>query len=311
MAKLVSKEILISAIRKSKYHWDREITVEDVDDLADSIEQSGQFQPIIVRPIGKAKKFYELIAGERRYLAQKRLKATRIPCVITKCNDVQAEIMSLEENLKHKRPSSKEWAAGAKRLRDLIMKRDGGEPEVRKPKDPKKKTQLLGAAPNNQKGSGRKPSAKRKATKKAAKMLGVSESKTTRAIKREEDLIPSASRALERGTITVEQADRLTNMSVKQQQAQLPTMIKETRQETRERVDREKADESGTQTEYAVRAMAVISDEANNVRLKVGALMEYVDNRDLNYDAILKKVDLDVLGESGKALLDLVDFLGQ
>lgn len=305
--KFSNKSIQISAIRKSKFHWDREISNESVADLADSIEKTGQIAPVIVRPIGKAKRFYELLAGERRYLAQKQLGATSIDCRVVHCSDLEAQILSLEENLKFQKPSSKEWDAAMKVLRDLYIQRDG-KFQDEKPKSSGKKGQLLGAAPNNAK-PGRKPSPTRAANQKVAKTLGVSESKVKRGIKREENLIHSAAKAMENGNITVEQADRLAGMPVKQQRIQLPIMIKETREQTRSRMDRERAEETGEMTSYALRAMRVVTDDAKNLGAKVNAVHEYMSDRDLDYDVILKDVDLNMLSATGQGLLDLVDFL--
>jgi ParB/RepB/Spo0J family partition protein len=305
-----NKSILMSAIRKSKFHWDREITDVDVEDLADSIERTGQIAPVIVRPIGTAKKYFELLAGERRYLAQKKLGSERIPCRIFTGDDIAAEILSLVENLKIKKPHSKEWSAAAKRLQELYMLEEERKIKKEKPKNSKKKGQLLGTVPNNS-TAGRKPSAKRRATKKVAKTMGVSESTASRAIKREENLIHSASKALDRGNITVHQADRLAGMSVSKQRVQLPIMIKETREQTRRRIEKERAEESGEMTAYAERVIGVICDDAANIREKVNSIMEYMPDKNLDYDTIMKGVDLDMLGEAGQGLLDLVDFLGQ
>lgn len=73
-----------------------------IDELADSISQLGLAQPILVRPIpatGKQAGHYEVVAGERRVLAFKKLKRERIPCTVRHLGDEQVVELQLIENL--------------------------------------------------------------------------------------------------------------------------------------------------------------------------------------------------------------------
>ncbi len=65
--------------------------------LADSIRSSGIIQPLAVRKCMDGK--YEIIAGERRFLAAKTVGLRRIPCVLHKTDDKTAAIYSIMENL--------------------------------------------------------------------------------------------------------------------------------------------------------------------------------------------------------------------
>lgn len=69
---------------------------EAIDNLANSIRQFGIINPIIVRPInGK----YEIVAGERRYRAAKKLNFQEVPVIIKKIDDSELPEISLIENL--------------------------------------------------------------------------------------------------------------------------------------------------------------------------------------------------------------------
>lgn len=219
--KLTNKSVPISALRMSKFNWKREVTDEDIEELADNIEEIGNLHPIIVRPVGKAGQMYEVLAGRRRLAAQKNLGTKKVDVRVVKCDDLRAEIISYSENLKVKRPDSKEWSTGVKRLVDLFEQLYG----VAKPK--KADTRTLN------RGRPKKPKAQ--AISDVAKTLGVSETSVRGAVKRQEDLTPSAVRALEMGSITQEQADILARMNTTQQRAQLMNMVKETREQTRKR----------------------------------------------------------------------------
>ena len=120
--KLTNKTVPISVLRMSKYNWKRNITEEDIEDLATNMSEVGNLHPIIVRPMGKAGSMYEVLAGRRRLEALKLLGHTKVDVRVTKCDDIRAEIISYSENLKVKKPDSKEWSAGVKRLVDLYEK---------------------------------------------------------------------------------------------------------------------------------------------------------------------------------------------
>jgi ParB family transcriptional regulator, chromosome partitioning protein len=73
--------------------------VEDetgISDLANDISTNGLINPITVRKIGEQ---YEIIAGQRRYLAMRTLNKTSIPCNVLKVDTQKAEELSLVENV--------------------------------------------------------------------------------------------------------------------------------------------------------------------------------------------------------------------
>ena len=68
-------------------------------ELADHIKEHGLIQPIMVRQKARDGKFYEIIAGERRFRAVRFLGWTRIPAHIKKASDEQAAALMLAENM--------------------------------------------------------------------------------------------------------------------------------------------------------------------------------------------------------------------
>lgn len=71
----------------------------DDKDLCDSINQKGLLQPIIVRPIND---YFEIVAGNRRYNACKKLGWKKIICHIVELNDKESYEISLIENIQRK-----------------------------------------------------------------------------------------------------------------------------------------------------------------------------------------------------------------
>jgi ParB family chromosome partitioning protein len=75
----------------------RKTNVNEITELANSIDINGLINPITVRKDGDDK--YEIIAGQRRYLACKMLKKNNISCNILDVNSQKAEELSLVENV--------------------------------------------------------------------------------------------------------------------------------------------------------------------------------------------------------------------
>jgi ParB family chromosome partitioning protein len=86
-----------------------------LDELVASIEEKGLLQPIVVRPVGDG---FEVVAGNRRLEACRRLKMRRIPCVVVELDDREAFEASLIENLQHKTLNPIEEAKAFKKYVD-------------------------------------------------------------------------------------------------------------------------------------------------------------------------------------------------
>ncbi len=70
---------------------------DTIKELAESIEKNGLLQPIVVRPMEKGK--YQIIAGERRYRAFKKLGKTMIPAIVRDYEDEEVDKLQLVENV--------------------------------------------------------------------------------------------------------------------------------------------------------------------------------------------------------------------
>lgn len=88
----------------------------DIQELMISIKAKGVLEPIIVRPKGDT---YEIIAGERRYIASKNVGLSEIPAIEMIVNDSEAMEISLIENLQRKDLDLFEEADGLKALMDI------------------------------------------------------------------------------------------------------------------------------------------------------------------------------------------------
>lgn len=86
---------------------------EKIKDLALSIKEKGVIQPLLVRELGDG---YELIAGERRWIAAKRAGITQVPVIIRHASDTEALELSLIENIQREDLSSLEEAEAYNRL---------------------------------------------------------------------------------------------------------------------------------------------------------------------------------------------------
>jgi len=85
-----------------------------IEELSQSIKKNGLIQPIVVRP-GKMGE-YEIVAGERRWLASQKARLHKVPVVVLNLNDVQALELSVIENIQREDLNSIEEAKGYDRL---------------------------------------------------------------------------------------------------------------------------------------------------------------------------------------------------
>jgi ParB family transcriptional regulator, chromosome partitioning protein len=96
----VIEDIPISKLRASP-HWLLRSSGQKLNELMDSIRQRGLLQPIIVRGLENdlEDRYYEIIAGNRRYEACKRLSWRKITCNIVELNNKESFELSLIENI--------------------------------------------------------------------------------------------------------------------------------------------------------------------------------------------------------------------
>ena len=86
---------------------------ESIDELAESIKRYGVIQPIIVT---KKDKYYEIIAGERRWRASKKAGLEEIPCIIRDNSERKNKEIALIENIQREDLNAIEKARGFKEL---------------------------------------------------------------------------------------------------------------------------------------------------------------------------------------------------
>lgn len=89
---------------------------EPLDELAASIREKGVLSPITVRPMPGENGRFEIIAGERRFRACKKLGISSIPVIVKVVSDGEAYELSLIENLQRENLNPMEEARGYQRL---------------------------------------------------------------------------------------------------------------------------------------------------------------------------------------------------
>jgi ParB family transcriptional regulator, chromosome partitioning protein len=89
-------EIALHQIKTNPNQPRREFDESAIYGLAQSIQENGLIQPIVVRPVGT---HYEIVAGERRFRAMQILKADTVSAIVVNVTDNQADNMSLIENI--------------------------------------------------------------------------------------------------------------------------------------------------------------------------------------------------------------------
>jgi ParB family chromosome partitioning protein len=108
------REIPLEEIERNPYQTRSKIEEAALAELAASIAGSGVVQPIVVRYIPSGK--YQLIAGERRWLASKKAGKAAIPAIVRQVSNEQAMEMTIIENLQREDLNPIEQARAFERL---------------------------------------------------------------------------------------------------------------------------------------------------------------------------------------------------
>jgi ParB family transcriptional regulator, chromosome partitioning protein len=106
-------ELPVAAIRPNRYQPRDHFDEEALGLLADSIREVGVLQPVLVRPAGDG---FELIAGERRWRAARRVGLQTIPALVKETDDASALEHALVENLHRDDLNALEEAAAYQQL---------------------------------------------------------------------------------------------------------------------------------------------------------------------------------------------------
>ena len=124
------QEIAVHLIEPSPYQARREVTTEQLTELADSIRSEGLLQPIVVRKTGDN---FQLIAGERRWRAFQQLKLKVIPARIVEASNASSAALGLIENLQREGLNPIEEAHGfASLIRDFDLTQETAADRVGK-----------------------------------------------------------------------------------------------------------------------------------------------------------------------------------
>ena len=122
----------VGAIVPNRYQPRQTFSPQELNELTDSLKQSGLLQPILVRRKGDG--IFELISGERRWRAAKEAGLETIQAVIRNCGDEESMVLALVENLQRQDLNPMEMARAYYRMmnefgltQDIIARRVGCE----------------------------------------------------------------------------------------------------------------------------------------------------------------------------------------
>ena len=111
-------QLQISDLVPNKYQPRKIFDENNLIDLTNSIKERGMIQPIIVRKSNDSEGKFEIIAGERRWIAAQRAGLHNVPVVITEADDLKSLEFAIVENVQRHDLNPLEEAQGYKRLID-------------------------------------------------------------------------------------------------------------------------------------------------------------------------------------------------
>ena len=113
-----SNLVAIADLSRNPYQPRQNFKEEKMEELANSIRKNGIIQPIAVRPIKSKSGKYEIVAGERRWLAAQKAGLHEIPVTILDLSDVESLEVAIVENIQRDDLNPIEEAKGYKRLNE-------------------------------------------------------------------------------------------------------------------------------------------------------------------------------------------------
>ena len=126
------QHLKVGSIVPNRYQPRQTFSPQELNELANSLKQSGLLQPILVRRKGDG--IFELISGERRWRAAKEAGLETIQAVIRNCGDEESVVLALVENLQREDLNPMEMARAYYRMmnefglpQDIIARRVGCE----------------------------------------------------------------------------------------------------------------------------------------------------------------------------------------
>ena len=111
-------QLAVSDLIPNKYQPRKIFDEANLEELTNSIKERGMIQPIIVRRSNDDISKFEIIAGERRWLAAQRASLHNVPVVVTEADDLKSLEFAIVENVQRHDLNPLEEAQGYKRLID-------------------------------------------------------------------------------------------------------------------------------------------------------------------------------------------------
>ena len=116
--KLETNKVSIKDLSRNKFQPRKHFNKENLEELTNSIKERGVIQPIVVRPDKANSGKYEIIAGERRWLASQNAGLHEGPLVILDVDDMKSLEFAIVENVQRQDLNPIEEAKGYQRLVD-------------------------------------------------------------------------------------------------------------------------------------------------------------------------------------------------
>ena len=116
--KIETNKVLIKDLKRNKFQPRKYFSKENLEELTNSIKEQGIIQPIVVRPDKLDEGKYEIIAGERRWLASQNAGLHEVPVVILNVDDVKSLEFAIVENVQRQDLNPIEEARGYQKLID-------------------------------------------------------------------------------------------------------------------------------------------------------------------------------------------------
>ncbi len=110
------RRVRVDSVKPNRHQPRQDFSDQELDELAQSIKENGLLQPLVVRPEPRAADSFELVAGERRLRAVRRLGWDHVPAVVRDVPDATMLVLALVENLQRQSLNPLEEADGYREL---------------------------------------------------------------------------------------------------------------------------------------------------------------------------------------------------
>tara|TARA_B100000686_G_scaffold241745_1_gene250380 strand:+ start:47 stop:895 length:849 start_codon:yes stop_codon:yes gene_type:complete len=114
--KIETNKVSIKDLTRNKFQPRKNFSKENLEELTNSIKEQGVIQPIVVRPDKSSDGKYEIIAGERRWLASQNAGLHEVPVVVLDVDDVKSLEFAIVENVQRQDLNAVEEAQGYQKL---------------------------------------------------------------------------------------------------------------------------------------------------------------------------------------------------